>query len=327
MSTKRATGSAKSDSPIRVSKATRDERSGPADRSKSAARQAPPRGLILVATPIGNAADISLRALDTLSLVDLIACEDTRVTGKLMARYRIPTPLAAYHDHNAARMRPVLLERLRRGETVALVADAGTPLVSDPGYKLVRAAIEAGVPVTAVPGPSAPLAALVLSGLPTDRFLFAGFMPPRAAARRATLKELAGVRATLVLFEGPRRLGAALADMVAELGPREAAVARELTKLFEEVRRAPLAELAAHYAAAEPPKGEIVIVVGPPPKAARTDEAGLDEVLADALAQMSLRDAVAEVAARCGRPRREVYKRALSLVGRHQNGGPEDSSR
>jgi len=267
-----------------------------------------------VATPIGNLDDVSLRALATLRAADVVACEDTRVTGRLMARHGLRTPLVAYHDHNAARQRPRLLERLARGERVALVSDAGTPLVSDPGYKLVQAAIAAGVPVTAVPGPSAPLAALVLSGLPSDRFLFAGFLPARAAARRTALRELAATPATLILFESAGRLAAALADMATVLGARPAAVARELTKLFEEVRRGTLPELAEHYAAAGRPLGEVVIVVGPPAAAAASDAAlELDAVLADALARLSLRDAVAAAAAATGRPRRDVYARALEL--------------
>jgi len=274
----------------------------------------PSPGLAIVATPIGNAADITLRALDVLRRADAIACEDTRVTGKLMARYGIATPLVAYHEHNAARMRPLLLERLARGETVALVSDAGTPLVSDPGYKLVRAAIDAGFPVSAVPGASAALAALVTSGLPPDRFLFAGFLPPRTAARRGALHELSAVPATLILFESGGRLAETLADMVAVLGPREAAVARELTKLHEDIRRGPLADLQTYYADAAPPKGEIVILVGPPPVAATTDTA-IDEALRVALETASLRDAVAAVAADLGAPRRRVYARALAMAG------------
>ncbi|HKW54400.1 MAG TPA: 16S rRNA (cytidine(1402)-2'-O)-methyltransferase, partial [Stellaceae bacterium] len=179
--------------------------------------------------------------------VDAIACEDTRVTAKLLARHCIAVPLLAYHDHNAARMRPLLLERLRRGEAIALVSDAGTPLVSDPGFKLVREAITLSLPVTTLPGPSAALAALVLSGLPSDRFLFAGFLPPKTAARRRALAELGAVPATLVFFEGASRLADALGDMAETLGDREAAVAREITKLYEEVRRGSLRELGAHY--------------------------------------------------------------------------------
>ncbi len=272
-------------------------------------------------TPIGNAADISRRALDTLASVAVIACEDTRVTGALMARYGVRTPLLAYHEHNAARMRPILLERLGRGEAVALVSDAGMPLVSDPGYKLVRAAIAAGLPVTVVPGASAPLAALVVSGLPTDRFLFAGFLPQKAAARRAALAELAPVRATLLIFESAGRLAESLADMAATLGPREAAVTRELTKLFEEVRRGPLPDLATHYREAGPPKGEIVVVIAPPGEAARQGDEQIDAILSDALARASLRDAVAEIVGATGRPRREIYSRALALS--RSKPGPE----
>jgi 16S rRNA (cytidine1402-2'-O)-methyltransferase len=273
--------------------------------------------LHVVATPIGNAEDITLRALAALRGADAIACEDTRVTAKLLARHGVSTPLLAYHEHNAARMRPRLLERLRRGEAIALVSDAGTPLVSDPGFKLVREAIAEGLPVTTLPGPSAALAALVLSGLPTDRFLFAGFLPPKPAARRRALAELGAVPATLVVFEGASRLAEALADMAATLGDRPAAVAREITKLYEEVRRGALRELAAHYAAAGPPRGEVVVVVGPPPAdAPAMTEDTLDAQLEAALAQMSLKDASAAVAAATGLKRRDVYARALARAGR-----------
>jgi 16S rRNA (cytidine1402-2'-O)-methyltransferase len=267
-----------------------------------------------VATPIGNAGDISGRAVETLRSAAVIACEDTRVTGPLMARLGIATPLIAYHEHNAARMRPAILARLAAGETVALVSDAGTPLVSDPGYKLVQAAIAEGMKVTAVPGPSAVLTALVLSGLPSDRFLFAGFLPPKAAARRRELQELAAVGATLVFFESANRLAAALGDMADILGERDAAVARELTKMFEEVRRGRLRALADHYAAAGAPKGEVVIVIGPPDAAAAPDEAEIDRLLAAALARESLRDAVDAVTAATGQPRRDIYARALRLT-------------
>ncbi|HEX9490514.1 MAG TPA: 16S rRNA (cytidine(1402)-2'-O)-methyltransferase [Stellaceae bacterium] len=271
----------------------------------------------VVATPIGNAADITLRALAVLRGADAIACEDTRVTAKLLARHGIAAPLLAYHDHNAERMRPLLLERLRQGDAVALVADAGTPLVSDPGFKLVRAAIAEGLPVTTLPGPSAALAALVLSGLPSDRFLFAGFLPPKPAARRRTLAELGVVPATLIFFEGASRLAAALGDMAETLGDRPAAVARELTKLYEEVRRGSLRELAGHYAASGPPRGEVVVVVGPPPaEAPAMTEDALDAQLQAALAGMSLKDASATVAAATGLKRRDVYARALALAGR-----------
>jgi 16S rRNA (cytidine1402-2'-O)-methyltransferase len=266
-----------------------------------------------VATPIGNAGDLSVRAVAVLGACDLVACEDTRVTGKLLARHGIGARRFAYHEHNADRVRPVLLEKLRAGARIALVSDAGTPLVSDPGYRLVRAVIEEGLPVTAVPGPSAPLAALVLSGLPPDRFLFAGFLPPKRAARRGELGALQGLAATLVFFEAPHRLPESLADMAEVLGDRPAAVARELTKMFEEVRRGTLARLAAHYAQAGPPRGEVVVVVGPAPEAV-PEEAGLDARLRRALAGMSLRDAANAVAEATGLPRRQVYARALALI-------------
>src|SRR5579863_2187530 len=232
--------------------------------SMTAGRLAP--GLHIVATPIGNLGDITLRALATLAGADLIACEDTRVTRKLLGRYGISTPLTAYHDHNAAKARPMLLRRLAEGAAIALVSDAGTPLVSDPGYKLVCAAQDAGRAVTALPGASALLAALAVAGLPTDQFLFAGFLPPKQAARRARIAELAPIPSTIVLFETGPRLAAALADLAAGLGPREATVCRELTKLHEEVRRGELAALAQELSGNEP-RGEIVVVVAPPPAA------------------------------------------------------------
>lgn len=272
-------------------------------------------GLHLVATPIGNAGDISDRARAVLAAADIVACEDTRVTGRLMTLLGISSPLTAYHDHNAARVRPGLLARLRAGETVALVSDAGTPLVSDPGYRLVRACIDEGLPLTAEPGPSAALTALVLSGLPTDRFLFAGFLPPRAAARRRALGEIAAVPTTLIFYESARRLADCLADMADMLGDRAAAVARELTKKFEEVRRGGLAELAAAYAVEGPPKGEVTIVVGPPAAPGSIAGDDLDRRLRAALDGASLRDAAAAVAAATGMPRRQIYARALEIAG------------
>ncbi len=254
-----------------------------------------------------------MRALDTLAAVDAIACEDTRVTGKLLRLYGISGSLISYHDHNADKMRPALLKRIADGQSVALVSDAGTPLISDPGYKLVRAAQEQGLAVTGLPGASAPIAGLLLSGLPSDRFLFAGFPPSRPAARRAALAELAPVPATLVFFESAKRLAASLADLAATLGDREAAVTRELTKRFEEARRGTLESLAAHYAEAGPPKGEVVVVVAPPDAAEPADDAAVDAMLRTALERLSLRDAVAEVTEASGRPRRTVYQRALAL--------------
>ncbi len=279
-----------------------------------------PSGLYIVATPIGNLEDISLRALATLHGIDRIACEDTRMTGRLLHRYGIATRTTAYHDHNARRVLPGLIKALQNGGSVALVSDAGTPLVSDPGLRLVRAAIAADIPVTTIPGPAAVIAGLTLAGLPVDRFLFAGFLPPRGAARRSELAELAVVPATLVFYEAPHRLAAALADMATVLGPRDAAVARELTKLHEEVRRGTLTDLAAHYAAGDAPRGEIVILIGSPgADTAGIDDDALDEKLRAALAAMSVRDAAASVAAETGLKRRDVYARALALA-RDSNG-------
>jgi 16S rRNA (cytidine1402-2'-O)-methyltransferase len=273
-------------------------------------------GLHLVATPIGNLGDITLRALWVLRNVDRILCEDTRITTRLLARYGINKPLDPYHDHNADRVRPAILEALRRGDTLALVSDAGTPLVSDPGFKLVRAALAEDLPVTAAPGPSAALSALVLSGLPPDVFLFAGFLPPRSSARRRALANWSDLAATLIFFEGPSRLAAALADMAEILGDRSAAIARELTKRHEELRRGSLGGLAEHYRTAGPPRGEAVIVVGPPETAAPVAEGDVETRLRALLAGHSLRDAVALVAAETGIARRVLYERALAL----QNG-------
>jgi 16S rRNA (cytidine1402-2'-O)-methyltransferase len=286
---------------------------GPAARSKPDDALAP--GLYLVATPIGNAADITLRALRVLGAADAIACEDTRVSAKLLQRHGIATERVAYHDHNAARMGEKLLARIAAGAAIALISDAGTPLLSDPGFPLVREAIARGLAVTVIPGASAPLAALLLSGLPAERFLYAGFLPAKAAARRRALDELKSVPATLIFLETAPRLAASLADMAAVLGDRPAAVARELTKLYEEVRRDGLGALAAQYRAAGAPKGEIVIVVGPPGEAAPAIDAdALDARLRAALATMSVKDASAAVAAATGLKRREVYARALALA-------------
>jgi 16S rRNA (cytidine1402-2'-O)-methyltransferase len=271
-------------------------------------------GLHIVATPIGNLGDITLRALQTLAGADLIACEDTRVTRKLLDRYAIATPLTPYHDHNAAKVRPMLLQRLADGAAIALVSDAGTPLVSDPGFKLVRAAQDAGHAVVALPGASATLAALTVAGLPTDQFFFAGFLPPKEAARRARIAELGRIPATLVLFETGPRLAATLADLAAGLGSRDAAVCRELTKLHEEVRRGDLAVLAQDYAASEP-RGEIVVVIAPPLAQAPASASDTDSLLRAALMRVSLKDAVGEVAEVTGLPRRELYQRALALAG------------
>ena len=298
----------------RASRTAGDEPVEPSEASVGSKSPAP--GLYLVATPIGNLGDVTLRALELLARVDLVACEDTRITERLLARHGIRARLTPYHDHNADRVRPQLLRRLAGGASLALVSDAGTPLVSDPGYKLVRAAIDAGIPVTALPGPTAALVALQLSGLPTDRFLFAGFLPRGDAARRRALAGLAPVPATLILFETAPRLAATLAAMAETLGDRPAAVARELTKLFEEVRRDGLGALARHYAEAGPPKGEIVLVVAPPSAPVPAAPGEIDAALEAALARMSLKDAVAAVAAATGEPRRAVYARALALQRR-----------
>jgi 16S rRNA (cytidine1402-2'-O)-methyltransferase len=278
-------------------------------------------GLHVVATPIGNLGDITLRALATLAGADLIACEDTRVTRKLVDRYAIVTPLTPYHDHNAPTARPKLLRRLAEGAAIALVSDAGTPLVSDPGFKLVCAAQEAGYAVTALPGASALLAALAVAGLPTDQFFFAGFLPSKQGARRARIAELARIPATLVLFEAGPRIAAALADLAAGLGNRRAALCRELTKIHEEVRRGDLSALAQSCAIGEV-RGEIVLVIAPPiaPEQPKTDD--IDLLLRQALARVSLKDAVGEVAQATGMPRRELYQRALALAKEDSDAAP-----
>jgi 16S rRNA (cytidine1402-2'-O)-methyltransferase len=271
-------------------------------------------GLYLVATPIGNLRDITLRALEILAGADVIACEDTRVTRKLLDHYGISTPMVSYHEHNAAAARPRLLAKLTAGEAIALVSDAGTPMISDPGYKLVRATQEAGHTVTAIPGASATLTALNVAGLPTDRFYFEGFLPPKAGQRRTRIAELARIPATLILFETGPRLAAALADLAADLGAREAAVCRELTKLHEEIRRGNLATLAADYAETTDPRGEIVIVIAPPLDEEIPDAQQVDDLIRNALARVSMKDAVGEVATATGLPRRDIYQRALELA-------------
>jgi 16S rRNA (cytidine1402-2'-O)-methyltransferase len=273
----------------------------------------PAPGLYLVATPIGNARDITLRALDTLRAADLIACEDTRVTRTLLALYGISATVIACHDYNEVAVAGRIVAAIAAGQVVALVSDAGMPLVSDPGYRVVRATIDAGLPMTVVPGPSAPLAALALAGLPGERFLFGGFLPARATARREAIAALAAVPATLIFFEAPHRLAESLADLAALLGPRPAAVARELTKKFEEIRRDRLDALALHYGKAGPPRGEIVLVIGPPGPQAAPAAADIDDALRLALRDTGVREAAAEVASRFGLPRREVYGRALAL--------------
>ena len=297
----------------------RESQVGVAERVEAALRelraQPLPAGLYVVATPIGNLGDVTLRALAVLAEADVIYCEDTRHSRILLAHYAMARPTRAYHEHNAARERPRVLAELAAGKSVVLISDAGTPLICDPGYKLVRAAVAGGFPVTALPGPSAALAALASAGLATDAFLFAGFLPPRRTARRARLTEFNAVPASLVFFEAPSRLADTLGDIAAVLGDREAAVARELTKMHEEVRRASAAEL-AQWAAEATPRGEMVIIVGPPPAVVVTD-AAIAGQLARLMGAISLSDAVRKVAHELGVPRKRVYDLALALQSKH----------
>lgn len=273
-------------------------------------------GLYVVATPIGNLKDISLRGLNVLAAADAVLAEDTRVTKTLLAHYGITTPLLAYHEHSSEAVRERMVQRIREGQALALVSDAGTPLVSDPGYKLVQAAIEEGLPVTPIPGPSAILTALVVSGLPTDRFFFEGFLPAKSAARRARLAAIGSIPGTLMLFEGPHRLPEMLADAAEVLGERQAVVARELTKMFETIRRGTLPELARQFAEEGPPKGEIVVLIGEASQEMHAAEAdaALDGKLEAALKHHSIKDAAALVAAELDIPKRDVYARALTLA-------------
>lgn len=270
-------------------------------------------GLYVVATPIGNLRDITLRALDVLAGVDVVLAEDTRVSGKLLSAYGISAKLQRYDEHAAERARPAILAALTLGKRIALVSDAGTPLISDPGFRLVREAAAQGSAVIPIPGASASLAALSAAGLPTDRFLFAGFPPSKTAARKRFFQELAPIQASLVFYEGVSRLGPCLADMAAVFGAREAVVARELTKLYETITRGSLPDLAANPALAAP-KGEVVIVVGPGAEVAAS-EADADTALAEALARVGPAEAASEVAAALGLNRRELYRRALALKG------------
>jgi 16S rRNA (cytidine1402-2'-O)-methyltransferase len=295
-----------------------DGEAGSDNRTFSVAGQSltvpkPVPGLYLVATPIGNLGDITLRALETLAGVDVIACEDTRITRRLTDRYAISAQLRPYHDHNAEAARPKILQWLAEGAAIALVSDAGTPLISDPGFKLVREVCAAGHAVIAIPGPSSVLTALSVAALATDRFFFEGFLPPRETARRARLSELARIDATLVLFESGSRVQDTLADLARLMGGREAAICRELTKLHEEVRRAPLSELARQAGELET-RGEFVLVIGPPSGDAQMmPEDALDDLLRGQLQLGSVKDAVAHAVELSGRPRREVYARALKL--------------
>ncbi|QPF84912.1 16S rRNA (cytidine(1402)-2'-O)-methyltransferase [Bradyrhizobium genosp. L] len=281
-------------------------------------------GLHLVATPIGNLADITLRALETLAGVDVIACEDTRITRRLTERYAISAELVPYHEHNAALARPKILQQLADGASIALVSDAGTPLISDPGFKLVREACAAGYKVIAVPGASSVLTALSVAALPTDRFFFEGFLPAKEHARRTRLAELARIDATLVMFESGNRVQDSLRDLAAIMAGRNAAICRELTKLHEEITRGPVAELAAAADALET-RGEFVLVVGPPPDDAGVmDQDALDELLRAQLVRGSVKDAVAHAVELSGRSRREVYARALELAKTIGSGNGQD---
>lgn len=280
-------------------------------------------GLYMVAVPIGNARDITLRALDILREADVLAAEDTRSLRRLLEIHGVALgdrTVLAYHDHNGARMRPKLLEALAEGRSVAYASEAGTPMISDPGFDLVRAAREEGLPVTTAPGASAVIAALTIAGLPTDRFLFGGFLPNASGARRKALEELRTVPATLVFYESPKRVGAMLADAAAALGPdRPAAVCRELTKRFEECREGSLSELAEHYAEATP-KGEIVVLIGKGDSEDVSDS-DLDRSLTEALLTMSVRDAADAVSGMYGVKRRPVYQRAMALAKERAEGG------
>ncbi|RWM96555.1 MAG: 16S rRNA (cytidine(1402)-2'-O)-methyltransferase [Mesorhizobium sp.] len=284
--------------------------------------------LYLVATPIGNLADITLRALETLAAADIVACEDTRVSRVLLDRYGIRRRTTAYHEHNAAEAGPKLIAALLAGQSVALISDAGTPLISDPGYRLVGEAIDQGIRVVPIPGPSAPLAALTASGLPSDAFLFAGFLPVKTGQRLTRLEALKAVPATLIFFESPRRLAETLGAMVEALGgARKAAIGRELTKTFEEIRTGSLQSLADHYAAADTPKGEIVICVGPS-DATADEPADIDRLLLSLAAEMPASKAAAEAAKMTGGQKQALYRRLLELkdsgkegdTGKHGDG-------
>lgn len=269
-------------------------------------------GLYVVATPIGNLRDITLRALDVLSSADIILAEDTRQTRKLLDAYDIKTPLSAYHDHNAAKRIPALLEKLQGGAVIALVSDAGTPLVSDPGFKLARDAADAGLRVVPLPGASAVLAALVTAGLPSDAFTFAGFLPAKSSARKTELTNLSAVPGTLILFESPGRLLGSLTDMLDVLGDRPAAIARELTKHYEETRRGRLSEL-IEGAKAEPPRGEIVVLIGASEDSGVWSEAEIDAALIEAAPSQGVGRASTAIAQMSGWKKRDVYQRALTL--------------
>ena len=269
-------------------------------------------GLYVVATPIGNLGDITVRALATLAAAETVLCEDTRTSGKLMERFAIRTKLSPYHEHNAQKARPHILERLQQGATIALISDAGMPLVSDPGYRLVKEAVELGIPVTACPGPSAVLTGLALSGLPTDRFLFAGFVPQKQGERRRLFAEFEKLKATLIFFESPHRIVETLHDLATALPGRAVAVTRELTKLHEEVLRGQAQEIAAQLAARAAVKGEITLLVGPPTEDEPVSDADIDIAINHALSTMPASKAASEVAKRFNLNRAGIYQRILS---------------
>ena len=275
-------------------------------------RKALKPGLYIIATPVGNLGDITLRALDTLEAVDLVLCEDTRVSGKLMAHFGLDKTLWSYNDHNAAQQRGPILAKLQAGESVALISDAGTPLVSDPGYKLVRECIAAGIYVTALPGANAPLTALQLSGLPTDQFCFIGFLPSKSTARRKMLQSWKDVQGPLVAFETAPRLQDALKDILEALGDRKIAVARELTKMYEETRRGLVSDLIAEYKSSGDPKGEIVLVIASG-KIPELSEAEICAMLEEAMQTLSTSDAAAMLAKETGWPRKKIYELALKM--------------
>jgi len=272
-------------------------------------------GLHIVATPIGNLGDITLRALATLAAAETVLCEDTRMSGKLMERFAIRTRLSPYHEHNAREVRPDILERLRNGATIALISDAGMPLVSDPGYRLVKEAVELGIPVTACPGPSAVLTGLALSGLPTDRFLFAGFVPQKQGERTRLFAEFARLKATLIFFESPHRIVETLGDLAAALPGRRVAVTRELTKLHEEVLRGTADEIAAELSARAAVKGEITLLVGPPEGEEEVSAADLEAAITEALAAMPASKAASDVAKRFNLNRSDIYQMILARKG------------
>lgn len=281
------------------------------DNPKQATSQTYPAGLYIVATPIGNLRDITLRALDVLKLADAILCEDTRVSGKLLSHYGISSTLISYHDHNGEERRPQIMRLLTEGKRLALISDAGTPLISDPGYKLVRDVQEAGFHVSVLPGASSVMAALCISGLPTNAFHFVGFLPPKQQAMEEKLRSLAAIDATLVVFESARRLDDTCEAMLKTLGDREVAVVREITKLFEEVKKAPLSELISYYKHEGLPKGEVVMVISPPAEDAPKQD--IEGLLATLMKTHSLKEAASIAAEQTGRPRKEVYAIALSL--------------